>query len=100
MNIIATKKLYTTADGLTLVEENDPKRAFLFAVPGQRVDPKRLARVKNAKDYFDKEIAAAIKSNMTELESKASELTGESHKRVEPEAQPAKGRSPTVKGHG
>jgi len=100
MNIIATKKLFTTLDGTKLVPDGDPEAAFLFCTPGQRIEPKRLARLTNAKEHFEKEIASGIKEGTAQMESVASEVVAASHKRVEPEAAPATVRKPTVKSHG
>lgn len=73
MVIIADKRIFITADGKELVEPGDSRADALFAIPGQRIDPKRLARVVNTQDYF-----------------------GE--KRVAPEPEAPRARAPKIKG--
>lgn len=73
MVIISSKRIFVTADGKELVEPSDKRADSLFAIPGQRIDPKRLARLVNAQDYF-----------------------GE--KRVAPEPEAPRAKAPKIKG--
>lgn len=87
---VADRKLYLNADRSEVVEENDPAAAYLYATPGQVVEPAEAekyglhgARKADVKAGADKEEAEApdVKQQREPAESKARKAAPEDKSR-------------------
>ena len=72
--MVADRRLYLTADKTRLVEEGDPRGAFLYCSPGLEVDEEELRRLGGAKLEGEAKVVPEAKAIQEPPENKAIEI--------------------------
>jgi hypothetical protein len=94
MTIVSTKKVFLAADQKTLVEPDDKRAAFLFAVPGQRIDEATLKGLTNVNEFFSEAVKNLERESAEEVKRVAGTLT--ESKRVVPEPEPSQHKAAKI----